>query len=129
MCIKLRAKTGIGRPLTFPDQHKLTEGLFLSAWTHWEQFIRSVMLVELATSTNSILKKRVRSFASKRASHCIAEQLLDHPDENRFVEWASIDVVLAHPVERLIALGKKRERSINYLVVEAILKYLDLEGA
>jgi len=32
------------------------------------------------------------------------------------------------PVERLIALGEKRDRSINYLVVEAILQYLDREG-
>ena len=31
------------------------------------------------------------------------------------------------PVERLIALGKKRDRSINYLVVEAILSYLKRE--
>ena len=29
------------------------------------------------------------------------------------------------PVERLMELGKKRDRSINYLVVEAILRYLD----
>jgi len=29
------------------------------------------------------------------------------------------------PVERLIAMGKKRDRSVNYLVVEAILFYLD----
>ena len=33
------------------------------------------------------------------------------------------------PVERLIALGKKRDRSVNYLVVEAILSYLDKEKA
>ncbi len=31
------------------------------------------------------------------------------------------------PVERLIALGKKVDRSINYLVVRAILEYLDRE--
>jgi len=31
------------------------------------------------------------------------------------------------PVERLIALGEKRDRSVNYLVVEAILQYLDRE--
>ena len=31
------------------------------------------------------------------------------------------------PVERLIQLGKKRDRSVNYLVVEAILEYLDHE--
>ena len=33
------------------------------------------------------------------------------------------------PVERLIALGKKRDRSVNYLVVEAILRYLEREEA
>ena len=31
------------------------------------------------------------------------------------------------PVERLIALGAKRDRSVNYLVVEAILAYLNRE--
>ena len=33
------------------------------------------------------------------------------------------------PIERLIALGKKRDRSVNYLVIASILKYLDEEGA
>jgi len=33
------------------------------------------------------------------------------------------------PVERLVELGKKKDRSINYLVVEAILAYLESEGA
>ena len=28
------------------------------------------------------------------------------------------------PVERLIRLGNKKDRSINYMVVEAILEYL-----
>jgi len=32
-------------------------------------------------------------------------------------------------VERLIELGEKRDRSINYLIVEAILQYLDRENA
>jgi len=31
------------------------------------------------------------------------------------------------PIERLIKLGEKRDRSINYLVVEAIMEYLDRE--
>ena len=31
------------------------------------------------------------------------------------------------PVERLIKLSMKRDRSINYLVVEAIVQYLDRE--
>lgn len=33
------------------------------------------------------------------------------------------------PVERLIRLGQKKDRSVNYLVVEAILEYLDKEEA
>lgn len=31
------------------------------------------------------------------------------------------------PVERLIRLSEKRDRSINYLVVDAILQYLSRE--
>jgi len=31
------------------------------------------------------------------------------------------------PVERLLRLSEKRDRSINYLVVEAIMQYLDKE--
>ncbi len=31
-------------------------------------------------------------------------------------------------IERLTKLGEKRDRSVNYLVVEAILRYLDREG-
>lgn len=33
------------------------------------------------------------------------------------------------PVERLIKLGEKKDRSVNYLVVEAILAYLKGEEA
>jgi len=32
-----------------------------------------------------------------------------------------------HPVDRLIKLARSKERSINYLVVEAIIQYLDRE--
>ena len=31
------------------------------------------------------------------------------------------------PIERLVNLGKKRDRSVNYLVVEAIFEYLKRE--
>jgi hypothetical protein len=31
------------------------------------------------------------------------------------------------PVERLMKIGEKKDRSINYLVVEAILQYLEKE--
>jgi len=33
----------------------------------------------------------------------------------------------SEPVERLINLDKDRDRSVNYLVVEAILQYLERE--
>lgn len=32
-----------------------------------------------------------------------------------------------NPVERLIKLGNERDRSVNYLVVQAILEYLGRE--
>ncbi len=31
------------------------------------------------------------------------------------------------PIERLMKLAKQRDRSVNYLVVQAILEYLDGE--
>lgn len=31
------------------------------------------------------------------------------------------------PVERLMKLGEKRDRSVNYLVVQATLEYLERE--
>ena len=31
------------------------------------------------------------------------------------------------PVERLIKLGEKKDRSVNYLVVQAIMEYVDRE--
>ena len=33
------------------------------------------------------------------------------------------------PLVRLLALGKKRDRSVNYLVVEAIMEYLERQKA
>ena len=35
--------------------------------------------------------------------------------------------MVTNPVARLIALGERRDRSVNYLVVEAILEYLARE--
>lgn len=34
---------------------------------------------------------------------------------------------LRQPIERLIKLSTKRDRSVNFLAVEAILQYLDRE--
>jgi len=37
------------------------------------------------------------------------------------------DKLKRRPVERLMKLGEKRDRSVNYLVVEAIIQYLNRE--
>ncbi|MFC2083062.1 hypothetical protein ACFLSG_03385 [Candidatus Bipolaricaulota bacterium] len=52
----------------------------------------------------------------------MAKKLLDKM--SIYVPQSKID---QRPVERLIALGEKRDRSVNYLVVKAILQYLDRE--
>ena len=41
--------------------------------------------------------------------------------------YISQDKMTQKPVQRLIRLGKKMDRSVNYLVVEAILEYLKRE--
>ena len=33
------------------------------------------------------------------------------------------------PIERLLELAKKKDRSMNYLIVDAILQYLDRQEA
>jgi len=39
------------------------------------------------------------------------------------------DAQQERPVERLMALGEKRDRSANYLAIEAIMQYLEREEA
>jgi len=52
-------------------------------------------------------------------------------DNKRLVDKLSIYVpkkaLAKRPAERLIKLGQSRDRSVNYLVVEAILDYLERE--
>jgi predicted neuraminidase len=79
---------GRGGALTFPDQHKLTEGLFLSAWTQWEEFIRRLLIEDLADDPQGLVKREVSKFRTSGAPRRIAERVLFHPDHpNRFVEW------------------------------------------
>ena len=52
----------------------------------------------------------------------MAKQLLD-----KISIYVPKNKVQHRPVERLIALGEKLDRSVNYLVVEAILGYLKRE--
>ncbi|MDE0159489.1 MAG: hypothetical protein OXN24_05485 [Candidatus Dadabacteria bacterium] len=79
---------GRGNIFSFPDQHKIYEGLFLSAWTHWEEFIQDLIIYDLATDNKGSVKKEVRGFRTKRAPYRLAERILLHPDHpQKFVEW------------------------------------------
>jgi predicted transcriptional regulator len=52
----------------------------------------------------------------------VAKQLLD-----KISIYVPKNKIQNRPVERLIALAEKVDRSVNYLVVEAILEYLKRE--
>lgn len=85
---KIRNHSGGHRPFTFPDQHKLVEGLFLNCWTHWEGFIRELLLIDLASAPAGFVRRDVRTFRVKGAPLRLAEAVLSHPDHpNKFVEW------------------------------------------
>jgi hypothetical protein len=92
---KVQSNAGKGRALTFPDVHKLSEGLFLSAWTHWEEFLRRLMILDLAADSGGLLRREVTHFRTNRAHERLAQALLSHPDDRRWVEWARIDEVVA----------------------------------
>lgn len=89
---RLKAASGNGKPLSFPDLHKTTDGLFLSAWTYWEQFLRELLVFELATDANGVLRKEVKAngFRLGRSHLRLAQLIVDHPDEDKSVEWSSI---------------------------------------
>jgi len=77
-----------GGPFTFPDHHKISEGLFLSAWTHWEEFIRLLLIDDLAEDPAGFVRKDIQRFRVKGALRRIAERVLFQPDPpKRFVEW------------------------------------------
>jgi len=85
---KVAGALGRGGVFTFPDHHKISEGLFLSAWTHWEEFIRLLLIDDLAEDPAGFVRKDIRRFRVKGAPRRIAERVLFHPDHpERFVEW------------------------------------------
>jgi hypothetical protein len=111
----LRALTHIGSVLTkvtqnsgphgflsAPDLHKIAEGLFLSAWTHWEQFTRYLLVEDVATGGTSKLHRGVRQFRTAGAARRLANQLLSHPDHpQRHIEWSDYASVVARANEFL----------------------------
>lgn len=92
---KLVANAGKNKALTFPDLHKTTEGLFLSAWTSWEEFVRALLIFDLANDPEGVLRSEVKKdgFRVKRSALRLATLIADHPDEGKWIEWSSIDTV------------------------------------
>ena len=85
---KLRANAGHRQIFDFADGHKLCEGLFLSAWTDWEVFVRELVIADLAEDPKGHLARGVRSFRYKYSRWHLSELLLTHPDHpERYVEW------------------------------------------
>jgi hypothetical protein len=91
---KCAGNVGKGKLFTFPDLHKTSEGLFLSGWTYWEQFLRRLVIFDLASDPAGILRSEVKKFRTKLAAQRLAEAVLGHPDEDKWVEWSSLEVAL-----------------------------------
>ena len=101
------ANSGPGRPLSAPDLHKISEGLFLSAVTHWEEFCQALLQVDLGTLSRSALLKDVRKFRTKNAPHRLAEIMLSHIDHpNAFYDWSDFHKVCER-AERFLPAGNR----------------------
>jgi hypothetical protein len=97
---KVTQNSGPNGFLTAPDLHKLAEGLFLSAWTHWEQFTHYLLVEDVATNAGSTVHRGVRQFRTNRASWRLANQLLTHPDHpQKFIEWSDYASVVSRANE------------------------------
>lgn len=76
------------------DLYTVAEGLFLYAWTHWEQFTHNLLVEDLATISTGRLHMDVVQFTSADAPRRLANQLLSHPDHpQRFIEWSDYSFV------------------------------------
>lgn len=109
---KLVLATSAHGTLRFPDLHKLSEGLFLSAWSHWEEYCRALVIEDLSTSASGCLRKEVKLFRTRNASFRLAERIVNHPDHpSKFVEWHNYEALreradsLLGSTHRFVALG------------------------
>lgn len=92
---KVIANSGPTKALSAPDVHKIAEGLFLSAVTHWEEFCQVLLITDLATQTGSMLKKDVKTFRTKNAPLRLAESMLSHIDHpNSFYDWSEFNRIV-----------------------------------
>jgi hypothetical protein len=69
-------------------------------------------------------------YATERSPNRVDEEV-NHMAKKEILDKLSIYVpqkkMEERPVERLLRLSEKRDRSVNYLVVDAILEYLKKE--
>lgn len=79
---------GRGKTFSFPDQHKIYEGLFLSSWSHWEEFIQTLIIHDLAIDSRGFVRKGIKQFRTKGMPYRLAERILLHPDHpQKYVDW------------------------------------------
>lgn len=89
---KVCGEVGVGHLFTFPDVHKLSEGLFISALTYWEALCKDLITTDLATRSAGVLRSEVTKFRTKNAPYRLADRMLNHPDHpSKFVEWSSFE--------------------------------------
>ena len=91
---RLVSLVGPNLTLKSPDYHKLSEGLLLSAWTHWEQFIRELVIEDLSSNPKSKLGREVKRFRTKGAAKRLSTALMDNPDDGKFIEWGDYGAVV-----------------------------------
>lgn len=110
---KMIRNSGSRALLSSRDVHDIAEGLFLSAWTHWERFTRDLLVEDVATSKDSKLHREVRVFRRAASSWRLANLLLSHPDHpERFVEWSDYALVLSRANEFLGAGNRFASRPL-----------------
>jgi hypothetical protein len=101
------ANSGPNNPLTAPDLHKISEGLFLSAVTHWEEFCQALLLTDLASNSRSSLRNEARSFRTVGSPFRLAELILTHVDHpNSFYDWSEFSRVCSR-AERFLGPGHR----------------------
>lgn len=124
---KVCGEVGKGHLFTFPDVHKLSEGLFISALTYWEAFCKDVITTDLATISTGALLADVKTFRTKNAPYRLAERILNHPDHPaRFVEWSSFQTF----VDRANAhLGPGHRFALPQATVQELAKLKKIRNA
>lgn len=99
---KLTQNSGAGGFLVDTDIHTIAEGLLLSAFTHWEQFTRYLLILDVAHSPASQLQRDIQQFRDADAPLRLATKLLNHPDHpQRFIEWSNYGDIISRANELL----------------------------